>query len=247
MVTSYAAPAGASLSIVIPVYNEEDNLAPLTDEILAALTPLEREFEVLFVDDGSTDASLAIMRGLAEKHPRVRYVSFAQNRGQSAAFKAGFDEAANHWVVTMDADGQNNPADIPAMLELADQGHDMVIGWRAKRQDTRIKKYGSRIANTVRNRLTRETVRDTGCSLKIMNAAMAKKLPMFNGMHRFLPTLMKMQGARVAEVRVDHRPRRAGVSKYGTWDRLKQTVHDVMAVRWMQSRWVDYEIKERSS
>ena len=233
------------LSVVVPVYNEQDNLIPLTDEILSALVPLGRGFEILYVDDGSSDASLKTMRELAGKHPQVRFVAFAANRGQSAAFRAGFAEARGRWIITMDADRQNDPADVPAMLQLVEQGNDMVIGWRAKRQDSFAKKYGSRIANAVRNRLTRETVQDTGCSLKIMDAAMAKQLPMFTGMHRFLPTLMKMQGARVAEVKVNHRPRVAGVSKYGTWDRLKQTVHDVMAVRWMQSRWSNYEIKER--
>lgn len=239
-----AAQGELSFSLVIPVYNEEANLAPLMAEIAVALAGLDG-WEVLFVDDGSTDGSLDVLRSLTEADPRVHYLSFAENRGQSAAFKAGFDAARGVRIVTLDADGQNDPADIPAMLALYDQGYDMVIGWREKRQDTRIKRWGSRVANAVRNRLTRETVRDTGCSLKVMDTVMARSLPMLTGMHRFLPTLMKMQGARVAETRVNHRPRGAGVSKYGTLDRLAATLPDVFAVRWMQSRAFTYQIKER--
>lgn len=233
-----------SLSVVVPVFNEEQNLPLLAEQIAAALEPAGRPWEVVFVDDGSTDHSLEVLRQLAASRPQFRYLSFARNAGQSAAFKAGFDAAAGALIVTMDADLQNDPADMPAMLSLYDQGYDMVIGWRQKRQDVWIKRFGSRLANAVRNRLTAETVRDTGCSLKVLRADMAKRLPMFSGMHRFLPTLMKLQGARVAEIRVNHRPREHGVSKYGTWDRLKASLYDLFAVRWMQRRWVNYQVAE---
>jgi len=232
------------LSIIIPVFNEEASLVELLGEIEAVAGRIGKPWEVVFVDDGSTDGSLAVIRDLASQQPRVRYVSFAFNRGQSAAFKAGFEAARGEVLATMDADLQNDPADIPAMLDVYARGHDMVIGWRAIRRDNWSKRWGSRVANLVRNSLTRESVRDTGCSLKLMNAAMARRLPMFTGMHRFLPTLMRLQGARLAEMAVNHRPRRHGVSKYGNWERLKAGLYDLLAVRWMQSRWVDYKIKE---
>ncbi len=232
------------LSIIVPVLNEEENLAVLAAEIETVAAGLGKPWEVVFVDDGSTDRSLQVIRDLASKDEHVRYLSFARNCGQSAAFKAGFDTAQGDVLVTMDADLQNDPADMPAMLALYEAGNDMVIGWRACRRDSLAKRWGSRLANRVRNGFTRESVRDTGCSLKIMRASMARRMPMFTGMHRFLPTLMKLQGAKVAEVAVNHRPRRHGVSKYNNWQRLKAGLLDLVAVRWMQSRWFRYEIKE---
>lgn len=234
-----------TISIVVPVYNEQDNLPVLFSEIERAMARTDKEWHVIFVDDGSTDNSLHVMRTLAEKHSSARYVAFAANCGQSAAFKAGFDAATGDVIVTMDADLQNDPADIPDMLAQYERGFDMVIGWRAKRQDSLVKKLVSRFGNAVRNRLSNETVKDTGCSLKVMRTTMAQRLPMFTGMHRFLPTLMKMQGATVAEIKVNHRPRRHGVSKYGVWDRAKATFFDLLAIRWMQKRSFRYSIKEQ--
>lgn len=237
----------SSITLVIPVCNEEDNLEPLTGEILAALTPTGRDFDILYVDDGSVDNSLAVLRGLAGRESRVHYLSFAANRGQSAAFGAGFAEARGEFIVTLDADLQNDPADIPAMLDLAErEAADMVIGWRRRRQDTLWKKFGSRLGNWFRNGLTRETVHDTGCSLKLLRAEMARSLPLaFKGMHRFLPTLMKLHGARVLEVAVNHRPRRFGVSKYGNFRRAWEGFQDVLAVRWMQNRHRPHQVRER--
>ncbi len=235
----------ALLSIVIPAYNEAENLPEVLAEVHVALAPLNREWECIFVDDGSTDATLRVIKSLAEADPRVRYLAFEKNCGQSAAFAAGFQHARGAVIVTMDADLQNDPADIPAMLEIFDQGYDMVIGWRAKRRDSWAKRQASRIANWIRNKVSRETVKDTGCSLKLMRADLARQLPMFTGMHRFLPTLMKMRGARVAEVKVNHRPRRHGASKYGVIDRALTTWSDLLAVRWMQMRHIDYRIKEK--
>lgn len=234
-----------TVSIVVPVYNEEDNLPALCNEIKTAMARTPREWEVIFVDDGSKDRSLEVMRKLAEETQQVRYVSFANNCGQSAAFKAGFDAAKGDVIVTMDADLQNDPADIPAMLDEYEKGVDMVIGWRAKRQDSLAKKIASRIGNGIRNRLSNETVKDTGCSLKVMRTKMAQRIPMFTGMHRFLPTLMKMEGATVAEVKVNHRARLHGESKYGVWDRAKTTFFDLLAIRWMQRRYFRYEVKEQ--
>ena len=186
------------------------------------------------------------MKKLAAANPAVKFLSFAQNRGQSAAFAAGFAHAPGDVVVTMDADLQNDPADIPAMLQEYARGCDMVIGWRAKRKDTWLKRMASKFGNWVRNKMSNETVKDTGCSLKVMRADMARRIPMFTGMHRFLPTLMKMQGAVVAEVKVNHRPRLHGTSKYGILDRAMTTWYDLVAVRWMQKRFIRYEIKEKN-
>lgn len=234
------------VSIVIPVFNEEENLPRLFEEIAQAMRPLGRQWEVVLVDDGSRDGSLGVLKSLAGQNPEVRYLAFAANRGQSAAFCAGFDAARHPVVVTLDADLQNDPADIPALLGLYDQGHDMVIGWRKKRQDTWSKRVGSKIGNGVRNWLTRESVRDTGCSLKAMRRDMLVRIPRFKGMHRFLPTLMKMQGADVAEVPVNHRERYRGVSNYNNWTRAKEGLRDLFGVRWLQDRNFRYEIREKN-
>ena len=239
-------PANPLVSLIIPVYNEEGNLPILLEEIRKAMTAQNRAWEALFVDDGSRDNSLQILRDLAAREPRLRYIAFAENRGQSAAFAAGFQEARGEIFVTLDSDLQNDPADIPRLLDVYGQEYEMVIGWRAKRQDTFVKRISSKIANAIRNRLSRETVKDTGCSLKVLQASLARRLPMFTGMHRFFPTLMKMQGARVAEVKVNHRPRLHGKSKYGVWDRAFSALYDLLAVRWMQSRHFTYRIKERN-
>ena len=232
------------ISLIIPVYNEEENLRDLYREVTRSLAELDCAWEMVLVDDGSTDKSLSLIRELAGADPRVRYVSFAKNCGQSAAFAAGFRYAGGDVVVTMDADLQNDPSDISGMLKVYEQGVDMVIGWRVKRQDSLVKRWASRFANRVRNRISRETVRDTGCSLKVMRADMARAIPMFTGMHRFLPTLMKLEGARVAEVPVNHRPRNKGVSKYGIWDRAWASAYDLLAVRWMQKRHIGYVVSD---
>ena len=232
------------ISLIIPVYNEEENLRDLYREVTRSLAGLTCEWEMVLVDDGSTDKSLPLIRELAAADGRVRFVSFAKNCGQSAAFAAGFRYAGGDVVVTMDADLQNDPSDIPGMLKVYEQGVDMVIGWRVKRQDSLVKRWASRFANRVRNRISRETVRDTGCSLKVMRAEMVRAIPMFTGMHRFLPTLMKLEGARVAEVPVNHRPRSKGVSKYGIWDRAWASAYDLLAVRWMQKRHIGYVVSD---
>jgi glycosyltransferase involved in cell wall biosynthesis len=237
--------APTSLSVVVPVFNEQDSLVPLFNELRACLAPLGREWEVLFVDDGSNDSSLDRIRELAANHPQVSYLAFAANRGQSAAFAAGFQAARGDIIITIDADLQNDPADIPAMLRRFDEGCDMVIGWRADRRDTWAKRLASRLANAVRNALTGEHVHDTGCSLKLMRSAMARRIPMFTGMHRFLPTLMRLEGATVAEMKVHHRPRLHGASKYSAFGRLRTTVFDLLAVMWMQRRVIRYVVRER--
>jgi glycosyltransferase involved in cell wall biosynthesis len=236
-------PDPVDLSLVIPVYNERDNLAPLIGEIERALTG--RRYEIVAVDDGSTDGSLDALKALRRAHPALHIVSFAANAGQTAAFAAGFQAARGTVIVTLDADGQNDPADIPALVDaLASSGATAVAGYRVDRHDTRWKLVQSRIANTVRNRLNRETIRDTGCSLKAFRATAVRALPLFNGMHRFLPTLVKLQGGTVAEVPVHHRPRRSGRTKYGMWNRIFRSLADALAVRWMQHRALRYHVTE---
>ena len=233
------------VSVVVPVFNEKDNIAPLAAEIAAAMSPLGTAWELWLVDDGSMDGSLERIRKLCAAMPHAGFVSFRSNRGQSAAFGAGFQAATGDVIVTLDADLQNDPADIPAMLDLYRQGFDMVTGWRVKRRDTSARRFASRVGNTIRNLLTGETVHDTGCSLKVMRASLAKALPMFRGMHRFLPTLMRMHGAKVAEMPVNHRPRHSGISKYGTFSRGWAASQDLLAVNWMLRRHLPGEVREQ--
>jgi glycosyltransferase involved in cell wall biosynthesis len=239
-----ATPGPPRLSLVIPVYDEEDNLPQLAAEIAGALAPTGESYEVLFVDDGSTDGSPAVLRRLAAMDPHLRILRLRRNSGQSAAFAAGFRHARGEVVVTLDADLQNDPADIPRLLaEIVDC--DVVCGVRARRQDSWVRKVSSRVANAVRNRLTHESIRDVGCSLRACRVEFVRDLPMFTGMHRFLPTLLRLQGAaRVKEVPVAHRPRLHGQPKYGIRNRLFRALADLFALRWMQRRWIDRRLVE---
>ena len=229
---------------MIPVYNERESLAPLLAE-LGALRGKVPPFEVVTVDDGSTDGSVDELRRLRPEHPELHLVAFERNAGQTAAFAAGFRAARGRIIVTLDADLQNDPADVPALIaELERSGASAVVGYRANRRDTGWKKIQSRIANGVRNWLNGETIRDTGCSLKAFRAEAVKSLPLFAGMHRFFPTLVKLQGGTVSEVPVRHRARRFGSTKYGMWNRVFRALVDALAVRWMQRRTFHYTIKE---
>lgn len=225
------------ISFVIPVYNEEENVPILFEEIRTVADTLGCDYEVIFVDDCSTDRSLDVIRTLAAGHPSVRSVSFPNNRGQSAALGAGFRAASGEIIITMDADLQNDPTDIPALLSHFGT-YDMINGWRRERRDTLSKKISSRIGNFIRNRLTNESIHDTGCSLKVMRAAMLKNIKMYRGLHRFLPTLMRLEGARVLEVPVNHRHRQFGVSKYTNLRRGIEGFQDLLAVRWLIKRHV---------
>ena len=235
--------ASPDLSLVIPVYNERENLPPLIAEIVAALRG--QRYEVVAVDDGSTDGSLEVLKALKRDHPQLHIVSFERNAGQTAAFAAGFRAARGRVVVTLDADLQNDPADVPRVVETLERtGATAVAGYRAARNDSKWKLLQSRIANGVRNWLNRESIRDTGCSLKAFRADAVRALPLFSGMHRFLPTLIKMHGGTVAEVPVGHRPRRFGATKYGMWNRVFRSLADAFAVRWMQRRALTYRVRE---
>ena len=219
------------VSVVIPVYNEHENLAPLVEEIEATLGDVDHE--IVAVDDGSTDGSV---------------VELDRHSGQSAAMAAGFTSARGDLVVTMDADGQNDPVEIPRLLGLmaGQPGCRAVVGYRVPRVDTRWKRLQSRVANGVRNWLTGDSIRDTGCSLKVMQHDCLLDLPRFDGMHRFLPTLIRMQGGLVIEAPVSHRPRLNGQSKYGMWDRALRGLRDALGVRWLGHRKLETKIKEDS-
>jgi len=233
------------VSLVIPVFNEMECLPGLLDEVHASLDPVGEEYEVILVDDGSTDGSAEWLDRRAAEDPRLAIVHFVRNAGQSAAFAAGFRRARGGIVVTLDADGQNPPAEIPRLLEAMTDGVDIVAGYREKRRDSSWRRIQSRIANRVRNHLSGETIRDTGCSLKAFRRPYLLDLPVFNGMHRFLPTLCRLAGARtVVEVPVDHRPRQGGTSKYGMLNRAWRAFVDLLGVRWLQRRWIRYEVRE---
>jgi glycosyltransferase involved in cell wall biosynthesis len=231
------------ISLVIPVYNEEDNIKPLIAELRNVLPTLGRSYEIIFVDDGSRDRSFDILHEAASQDPLIRIIRFTKNAGQTAAFNAGFGAAQGDIVVTMDADLQNDPHDIPRLVEKIGK-FDVVCGWRHKRKDPWIKIVSSKIANFVRNKLSQEEIVDTGCSLKAYKRECLQQLKLFNGMHRFLPTLAKMEGYTVTQVKVNHRPRRFGTTKYTISNRMVKAFTDLLAVRWMKKRHLDYTIEE---
>jgi dolichol-phosphate mannosyltransferase len=231
------------LSLVIPAYNEEQSIEPCVREANGVLAGLGKRYEIVVVDDGSTDGTFERLRALKKDVTALRAVRFARNRGQTTAMAAGFEHARGEIIVTMDADMQNDPADIPRLLEKMDEW-DVVCGVRAGRRDSFVRKASSAVANKVRNRLTHESIRDVGCTLRAMRARHVRRIKLFEGMHRFLPTLLKLEGARVVEIPVSHRPRTRGANKYGIGNRLFKGLRDLFAVRWMQSRYVKYEVKE---
>ena len=233
-------------SIVLPIYNERGNLPQLFEEILQVMHSLSEPFEIICVDDCSTDQSRSFIVEYMATQPTFKFISFRTNNGQSAALSAGFSIAKGEYVITLDADLQNDPADIAGMIEYLGK-YDMVSGWRKERHDSWLTRVSSKIANTIRNKLSRENINDTGCSLKIMNRTYLGRIKMFKGMHRFLPTLMKMEGAKVIEIPVRHRPRIAGISNYGIWDRAFSGLRDLLAVRWMQDRFIQLDINEGES
>lgn len=231
------------LSVVIPVFNEEDNLKPLTDELVDVLTTLNKAYEVLFIDDGSTDNSFQVLKALQQDHPTLRIIKFKKNFGQTSAFDAGIKAAQGEVIITMDADLQNDPGDIPRLLEKIGD-YDAVCGWREKRNDNVIRRLSSVTANRIRNKLSGEKIRDVGCSLKAFRNVYAKKMKLFNGMHRFFPTLIKMEGGTVTEIPVNHRPRKFGASKYNIRKRIFRSFIDLLAVCWMKNRKLIYEREE---
>ena len=233
------------LSVVFPVFNEEENVPILLDEIARALEGKGWTYEMVAVDDGSADRSLAVLRDLKTRYSMLRVITFEKNSGQTAALDAGWRAARGRFVVSLDADLQNDPADIPKMMkELERSGSDMVIGVRVNRKDTWSRRMQSKIGNSVRNWITGDRITDTGCSLKLARREAIEPVRLFTGMHRFLPTLVRYAGFKVDEMPVNHRARKFGVSKYGAMNRAFKGLADCLAVRWMNSRNLRYKIRE---
>ena len=227
--------AHVAVSVILPIRDERDNLAPLFEELTLALQGIP--FEIVAVDDASTDGSQDELRRLRQHTGNLRVVELGATAGQSGALAVGFDRARGRVIATMDADGQNDPADLPAMLEILDrEGCDAVVGYRKSRHEGGWRVFQSRVANWTRNRLTRDRIRDTGCSLRLIRRDTVLRLPRFDGMHRFLPTLVRLTGGTVLEKEVTHRARRHGRSKYGMWNRVFVALRDALGVRWLRRR-----------
>jgi len=232
------------ITVVVPVYNERENLAILVPRLFEVLKSLQRTYEVIFVDDGSEDGSGDVLKRMTGQYPPMRILKLKENRGLSTALVAGMREARGEIIVTLDSDLQNDPVDIPKLLDELD-GFDMATGWRQKREDPWLKRVSSRIANAIRNQLTGEDIQDSACTLRAFRRECLMDIPVFNGMHRFLSTLVKMKGCRVIEVPVTHHPRKFGASKYNIRNRMWRSFVDLLAVRWMKRRRIQYEIMER--
>jgi len=235
-----------AVSIIVPVYNESESLPPLLEAIDAVVDSLPQPVEILLVDDGSTDGSCQVMFELRDRYDgrAIRVIALDGNHGLTTAMAAGFSAARGDVIVTLDADLQNDPGDIPGLVRCLDEC-DVAIGWRKDRRDPLVKRVSSRIANWVRNKLTGDDVKDTGCSLKAYKREYVSKLKLYDGLHRFLPTLLKMEGATVVQVPVKHHPRRFGRSKYGLFNRLIRPFCDLLAVRWMRKRHLKYKMEEK--
>lgn len=221
------------VSIVIPFLNEEPNLKPLCEELKAALDPMGKSYEVLFIDDGSTDKGVQVLDDFRGEMPQIKVVSFRRNFGQTAAMVAGLDYSEGEIVVTLDADRQNDPADIPAMVAKIEEGYDMACGWRHDRQDTYLsRKLPSMMANRLISKITDVSLHDYGCTLKAMRKELAKKVTLYGEMHRFIPAVASGVGASIAEVKVNHRARTAGESKYGI-SRTFRVILDLVTVKFL--------------
>lgn len=228
------------LSVVVPVKNEAENIEPLIREIVAAVSTLA-DYEIVYVDDGSTDATLAELKRLAAELPQLKIVRHQASCGQSTAITSGTLAARFDWIATLDGDGQNDPADIPALLARLraarpEENLHMLAGWRANRRDTWFRRFSSKVANGVRSNLLKDATPDTGCGLKVFSRATFLRLPYFDHMHRFLPALVQRHGGRVESVVVNHRPRERGTSKYGLHNRLWVGIVDLFGVMWLIRR-----------
>lgn len=223
------------LSVIVPLYNEAESVRPLYHAIIRAIDPLNLPYEMVFVDDGSKDSTFASARELARTDDRLRVIRFRKNYGQTAAMAAGIDHARGEILVTMDGDLQNDPADIPKFLAKINEGYDIVCGWRHKRQDKLIsRRIPSVVANWIIGKITGVPIRDNGCSLKAYRAVIIKSIPLYSDMHRFIPAMTSLAGTRVAEIKVNHRPRRFGVSKYGI-SRIYKVIIDLLIIKTLLS------------
>src|SRR3954468_20392661 len=231
------------LSLVIPAYNEQESIPALLSRVESALSRIGKPFEVIIIDDGSTDETPRLLSDAMQSRPWLRVLRMKKNGGQSAAFEAGFEAARGEIIATIDADLQNDPEEIPRLLPLL-EGYDMITGWRKDRQDTNFRRWQSRQANRLRNWITEETVQDSASSLKIYRAHAIKGIKLFRGAHRYFPTLVKLRGYTVREEPVKHSARFAGTAKYGFSNRAFVGIADLFGVRWMKSRNLRYEMTE---
>ncbi len=227
-----------ALSVVVPVFNERDNVTPLVEEIVAALRG-HVDFEILYVDDHSRDDTLAVLQALKARVPELRVLHHVQQSGQSTAIRTGVKAARGAWVATLDGDGQNDPADIPKLLAeraRADAAVKLFAGWRVNRQDTGSKRWASKWANAIRSRMLKDSTPDTGCGIKLFEREAFLDLPYFDHMHRYLPALMQRAGWQTTSVPVNHRHRTAGVSKYNNLGRALVGISDLRGVAWLITR-----------
>ena len=230
-------------SVIIPIKDEENNILSLIEEIKPVMESLCKPWELICIDDGSQDQSLKLLKQLEKEHSFLKVIAFARNYGQSSAFDAGFKSASGDLVITLDGDLQNDPQDIPKLLK-AMGPFDMVCGWRHTRRDKFSKRLTSKLSNMVRSKLCKDRMHDTGCSLKIFKKEALNKIKLFHGMHRFLPALFRMEGLMILEVKVNHRPRVQGKSKYHFFNRSIGPFIDLFAVYWMRKRRLRYQIKD---
>jgi len=231
-------------TIIVPVYNEEDNLNRVEKELLAYTNMAIKKTVILFVNDGSTDKSQAMIESICAKNEAFGYISFKKNKGLSAAIKAGFDHVSTDLVGYIDSDLQTSPEDFNKLLEHVDS-YDLVTGVRADRKDNFIKNMSSTIANSIRRGFTHDGMDDTGCPLKVLKTRYAKRIPMFKGLHRFLPAMILLQEGKVLQIPVRHFPRIAGTAKFGVWNRLLGPLMDCFAYLWMKKKYINYTIARK--
>lgn len=232
-------------SVIVPVKNEEENLIPLIQELEPVMAGLGKPWELIVIDDGSTDKSLDILKSLQQEKSYLRILSFTRNFGQTSAFAAGFEAAKGEFLITLDGDRQNDPQDITKVIA-AISDCDLVCGWRVDRKDPWQKKFISGFSNWIRSRFCQDGIHDTGCSLKVYRREALARIKLYHGMHRFLPALFKIEGFKVKEIPVNHRERTKGKTKYHFFNRFVGPIVDMCVVRWMRKRHLRYEIKDQS-
>jgi len=231
-------------TIIVPVYNEEENLERVEKELLAFTKIAIKKTSILFINDGSSDQSQEIIEAICERNDMFGFINFKQNRGLSAAIKAGFDFIETDLLGYIDSDLQTAPEDFNLLLEHIDS-YELVTGVRSNRKDSFVKNMSSTIANKIRRAFTHDGMDDTGCPLKVIKTENAKKIPMFKGLHRFLPAMILLQNGRILQVPVQHFPRIAGTAKFGLWNRLIGPLSDCFAYLWMKKKYINYEVKSK--
>jgi dolichol-phosphate mannosyltransferase len=238
-------PRSPRLSLVVPCYTEEENVDDLVDECFRALRSTGSTFEMVVVDDGSSDATLARLRAAMASRPELRVIALRKNTGQSGALVAGFAAARGEFIATVDGDLQNDPADVPALLRIVESGEcDVASGWRKKRRDSFVRRVSTRVANSVRKTFLGDGMNDSASAMKVYRRDVLQHMPVFHGMHRFFPAIAKMRGFRVLELPVNHRPRTRGQAKYGLWNRVFRATIDMFGVSWLRRRALRIEAEE---